>query len=549
MKKSSILVSMLLAGISLSLIGCNNNQYKAENLKRVDPSAYETTWRSMRINGTGYTAEQYSRVTYTKEDGTSASKYVVADVKALVIPVDFTDYPASSMPLGVDGTREQLQKVMFGTDKDVEWYSLAGYYKSSSYGQCNVTGTVGDWYHVDMTARAYASQCGWTEKNKGGTGGAQIIANRVEELYHAKYEEARDNGDTAAMAKYDLTQYDANKDGFVDSLIMIYSAPIETTGSLWWAFCSSVSGAFGKYSPSMEGMNRFFWASYWFFFDAYLENYQVPADLPGKIQRGEAQMDAHTMTHEYGHVLSMPDYYITDYNTSDFDGMGYLDMMDYNIGDHNAVSKSWYGWIEPYYAVGSTKVTLRSTTTTGDCIILPIQGNYKNTLMDQYIMIEFLTPEGVAKMDGQKKFAGSYPLYYSQAGVRVIHVDARLGVFNYNQTTGEWAFSGFTSSTNNPGDRAYVSTACSNTATDSCFKDFKLLEILPSDGKSIKYKGAATNECLYHEGDTFGFKDGPWADYQMHDISGGKTVPLGFKFEIGKMDGNKSVEITITKTK
>ena len=549
MRKSSILVATLLAGMSLTLVGCNkNDQYKAENLKKVDATAYETTYRSMRINGTGYTAEQYSRVAVEKEDGTKASKYVVADVKALVIPVDFTDYPASSMPLGVDGTRQQLQTMMFGTDKEVEWYSLAGYYKSSSYGQCNVTGTVGDWYHVDMTSEAFAKQAGYDSKtHKGGTGGSQTIANAVEELYHNKYEEARDNGDTAAMAKYDLTQYDANKDGYVDSLIMIYTAPIDTTGSIWWAFCSSISGAFGKYTPTMEGMNRFFWASYWFFFDAYLDNYKVPEDLPAKIQSGEATMDSHTMIHEYGHVLGMPDYYITDYNSSDFDGMGYLDMMDYNIGDHNSASKSWYGWVEPYYAVGSTKVTLRSATKTGDCLILPIQGEYKNTLMDQYIMIEFITPEGVAKMDGEKKFAGNYPLYYNKAGVRVLHVDARLGVQTYNQSKGEWTFVGFTSSTNRPDSSSYVTTACSNTATDSCFKDYKLLEILPSDGKSIKYKGQATNECLYHEGDTFGAEGGPWANYMMHDISGGKTVPLGFKFEITKMDGNKSVDITITK--
>ena len=542
MKKSSVLVSVLLAGLSVSIIGCNGNknQYKAENLKRVDPTAYETTWRSMRINGTGYPAEQYSSVAVQKEDGTTGKKYMISDVKALVIPVDFTDYPAESMPLGEEGTREQLQTMMFGEDDEVEWYSLAGYYKSSSFGQCNITGTVGDWYHTGKTTTAY-------NKDVGGTAGAAVTANRIEEMYHNKYQEAKDAGDAEGMAKYDLTQYDANKDGFVDSLIMIYTAPITTTGELWWAFCSSVGGAWGKYSPTLEGMNRFFWASYWFFFDAYLDNYKVPDDLPGKIQRGEAQMDAHTMTHEYGHVLSMPDYYITDYNSSDYDGMGYLDMMDYNIGDHNAASKSWYGWIDPYYVVGSTKATIRSTTKTGDCIMIPIQGEYKNTLMDQYLLIEFLTPDGVAKMDGEKKFAGNYPLYYSEAGIRVLHVDARLGQFDYNNTKDEWFFSGFVSTTNKPASGSYISTACSNTASDSCFKDFKLLEILPSDGKSIRYKGAATNACLYKEGATFGVEGGPWANYMMHDKAGGKTVPLGFSFEITKINGTESAEITITK--
>ena len=253
------------------------------------------------------------------------------------------------------------------------------------------------------------------------------------------------------------------------------------------------------------------------------------------------------MTHEFGHVLSLPDYYITDYNTADFDGMGYLDMMDYNIGDHNAMSKSWYGWINPYYVKGSTTATIRSTTKTGDTILIPIQGEYKNTLMDQFIMIEFLTPEGVAQYDGEHPFAGNYPLYYSKAGIRVIHVDARLGVFNYNTTKGEYQFTGFTSTTSKPGSNSYVSTACSNTATDSCFKDYKLLEILPRQGKSIKYFGAATNDMLFQEGDVFGGNSGIWPNYKMHDVSGGKTVDLGFSFEITKINGNESAEITFTK--
>ena len=227
MKKSSILVSVLLGGLSLSLIGCGGESYKDSNLKRVDATAYETTYRSMRINGSGYTAEQYSRISSAREDGSIASKYVITDVKALVIPVDFTDYPASSMPMGEEGTREQLETVMFGDEDDLKWYTLSSYYKSSSFGQCNITGDVGDWYHTGMTASAYQKSF-VSPTDKGGTGGSQAVANAIETLYHEKYQEAKDNGDEEGMKKYDLTQYDANKDGYVDSLIMIYSAPITT---------------------------------------------------------------------------------------------------------------------------------------------------------------------------------------------------------------------------------------------------------------------------------------------------------------------------------
>ena len=548
MKKTSLLVSMLLGGMALSIVGCTGNNPKEpeKNLLQVDPYQYETTYRNMRINGSGYAGEQFTE--YVNEEG--RKKYVIEDVKALVIPVDFVDYPGANLPLGEEGTREELQKVMFGEDDEMDWYSLAGYYKSSSFGQCNITGTVGEWYHIDKTANAYMKDNA-TKESPGGTAGSQKVAIAIQDMYRTNYNNAKMLGNEEDMKKYDLTQYDANKDGFIDSLILIYSAPITTTGELFWAFCWSVGGAYGRYKPELEGANRFFWASYWFFYDEFLNHQTKPYGIPDSLREGIANStinpDVHTMTHEFGHVLSLPDYYITDYNTADFDGLGYLDMMDYNIGDHNAMSKSWYGWINPYYVKGSTTATIRSTTKTGDTILIPIQGEYKNTLMDQFIMIEFLTPEGVAQYDGEHPFAGNYPLYYSKAGIRVIHVDARLGVFNYNTTKGEYQFTGFTSTTSKPGSNSYVSTACSNTATDSCFKDYKLLEILPRQGKSIKYFGAATNDMLFQEGDVFGGNSGIWPNYKMHDVSGGKTVDLGFSFEITKINGNESAEITFTK--
>ncbi len=538
MKKTSLLVSLLLAGMTITIAGCNSGGPSAKNLKQINPYEYETTYRGMRINGSGYTAEQYTE--HKNESG--QRKFVIEDVKALVIPVDFTDCLGSDLPLGEEGTKQELEKMMFGSNDELEWYSLAGYYASSSFGQCKISGTVGDWYHVDSTIAEYA--------NKNGTSGAQLIAIEIQDLYRSEYSMAKMLDDEEKMAKYDLTQYDANKDGFIDSLILIYSAPIHTTGELQWAFCWNVPGAYGRYNPELEGVNRFFWASYWFFYDGYLNHKTkyptIPDDLPQKIIDGEVEPDVHTMTHEYGHVLGLPDYYITDYSGTDFDGLGYLDMMDYNIGDHNAASKAWYGWVNPYYATGSVKATIRSTTTTGDCIILPIGGQYNNTLMDQYLMIEFLTPEGVAKYDGEHQFNGSYPLYFNKAGIRVIHVDARLGVFTYNQSKSQWQFTGFTSSTSAPGDRSYVGTACDNTASDSCFPDYKLLEFLPRDGVSIKTHKQASGDLLFQEGDVFG-SNGIYENYMMHDKAGGKTVPLGFKFEITKINGYESAEINITK--
>ena len=98
MKKTSLLVSMLLGGMALSVVGCTGNNQKGpeKNLLQVNPYEYETTYRGMRINGSGYAGEQFTES--VNEEG--KKKYVIEDVKALVIPVDFVDYPGANLPLG-----------------------------------------------------------------------------------------------------------------------------------------------------------------------------------------------------------------------------------------------------------------------------------------------------------------------------------------------------------------------------------------------------------------------------------------------------------------
>lgn len=538
MKKAHWLVSTLLICMSFSLAGCQYISYLRKNLVQIDPYDYQSTYRDMRLFGCGYNAEQYT----THTNVLKQKQYVIENVKALVVPVDFTDYPASSLPLGEEGTKNQLEQVMFSSNS-LDWYSLKEYYELSSFDQCHLSGTVGDWYHINDTSIHYAQ----TKKVEG----SREIATAIHDLYLEKYNEAKANNDAEGMSKYDLTQYDANKDGYVDSLILIYSAPISNPGDLFWAFCWSVNSPNGSYLPESEAVHRFFWASYWFFFDNELDysgQYPaIPASLPGRIASNEVKPDSHTMVHEFGHVLGLPDYYVTNYNTEDYDGLGYLDMMSANIGDHHAFSKAIYGWINPFYVKGSAKVVMRSTTKTGDVIILPIRGMYKNTLLDQYLMIEFLTPDGVAVYDGQHQYGGRYPYYYQKAGIRVTHIDARLGLFTVDPGAQKATFNNFTTSPYPTSSYSYVTMACSNTADDSCFPNYKLIELLPRQGASMKLFDYATDDMLFQEGDTFGGDDGIWPNYKMHDNRGGYTVDLGFTFTITKIKENQSAEITFTK--
>ena len=535
MKKLSILASIALSCLmGLTVVGCDKKPKSDMKAIEVDPYSLSANYRNLRIKGYGYSGEQF---TEKRKDGNKT--YVIEDVKVLVVPVDFTDYPVTNFANDEADAKAKLNRIFFGSYEDLledytdidlaagkkPWYSLSSYYEATSFGKCHVTGTVADTWHTGVKS---------TTISKGNTAYSQQTAVAIQDYYRDP-----DHG-------INLADYDANKDGYIDSIIMLYTAPITTTGEVWWAFCWSVPGAFGKYTAdgSLEGANRFFWASFNFMYEKGPNQYYTSAE----IKSGVAKPDAHTMTHEFGHCLSLPDYYVTDYNGSDYAGMGGLDMMDNNIGDHNAYSKILYGWINPRRidgSYGSITLDINSTTRTGDTIIIPASGEWNNTYLDQYVMIEFLTPEGVAVKDGEERYLGYYPQYYNKAGIRITHVDSRMGVWTAG--TSKYEFGGYTWATSTDMDRSYVGIAADNTANDSAYPLYKQIEVLPKDGKSMKtHKGDSGNDWLYMAGDEFGAV-GCWDNFKLNGTDGTQEKEFGFKIRVDSIDGNNKATITISR--
>ena len=249
--------------------------------------------------------------------------------------------------------------------------------------------------------------------------------------------------------------------------------------------------------------------------------------------------------------MSLPDYYCGDYdlkgkNPNAYEPLAGCDMMAHNVGDHNAWSKALYGWISPYVVSGNAEITIESTTDTGEFVIIPTktkvtEGEGFYTLLDQFIMVEYLTPTGVAEYDTKHQYAGAYPIWYSQPGIRITLVDARLGMFNYSGT-----FLGFTASVS-AGSGYYTSFACNNNSLSrSCFENFKLIEIIPNGNKKAKTLDSnefGSNSLLYHEGDWFG-SHGNFDNFMVHDKTGdwdtkkGKGDAFGFEINIKRMDEN-----------
>ncbi len=114
--------------------------------------------------------------------------------------------------------------------------------------------------------------------------------------------------------------------------------------------------------------------------------------------------------------------------------LGALDMMDFNVGDHNAYSKSVLNWIRPKVVVGEGVITLRSFTETGDALL--IRPTYRGTLLDEYILVEWYTPTGLNEKDAREPYAGRYPRQFSTPGLKIYHVDARVARYELIEGNG-----------------------------------------------------------------------------------------------------------------
>lgn len=500
-----------------------------------DREAYFSTYRGMRMLGEGRANETFSKVTTDK-----GSYFAQTNVAALAVPVDFTDYKIEDTLLGEQRYREVMQDAIFGSSDDMEWESLKSYYFKTSYGQCNITGAVTPTFHVDAKATSFA---------KDNTAATKTWAMQIQEW-------------VKTLDGYNLADYDKNEDGFVDCLIMLYTPPQHMRGQddeLFWAFQWSTGSTAG--TPENPKVDHFFWASYRFFYENghYDEAGTYHDWTEDEIRNGTAKPDSHTLIHEFGHVLSVPDYYNGDYKKQGSDPNCYepiagCDMMAHNIGDHNAFSKALYGWVAPYVAQGNAEITLRSTTDTGEFLIIPCKKTIEETgfysLLDQYLLVEYLTPTGVAQYDTTRRYAGTYPQYYSEAGVRICLVDARPGQFSGGK------FQGFTSAIS-AGSGYYVSFACDNNSVDgSCFPNYKLIEVIPNgnrQARTLPKNEFGSNNILYHQGDWFG-SHGNFNNFPFHSTDGtwnskkGLGEAFGFELNIKRIDEN-GARIVINKLK
>lgn len=401
----------------------------------------------------------------------------VGDLRILVFAVDFSDYPANQSGITIN----QIQTAFNGTSSSMDFESVSSYYFKSSYGKLNLTADVFGFYRADEPSSYYENEYeklyAVDEFGDYIYGDDEITYPDSDLIYELLLH--YDN-------QIDYSDYDANNDGFIDAVYVIYTAPVsfDEGSDLWWAY----QDIYIYEGDIFDGVEPYFfmWAGVDFFFE------------------GSDALNARTIIHETGHLLGLEDYY--DYDTEgemNFGGLGGADMMDNTIGDHNPFSKLTLGWITPLVVTESMTVVINPFESSGD--VLLIKNVWNNTIFDEYFLVSFYTPTGLNEADKDGIF--------TIPGVLIYHVTAQIA-----ETMDE--------------DSYYPSIYQYNN-TDTVHK---LLKIIEADmGNEIDDYGIAENSDLFQTGD--GFKQTIYPNYEWNTIT---PKSISFTITIISIENNQA---------
>jgi M6 family metalloprotease-like protein len=320
-------------------------------------------------------------------------------ITALVFQVQFSDDHFTSVEL------DKIQKGFNGSSLDTGWESLKTFYQKSSYGKVNIDSLILDPITIPMTAKAFE------ESSKFGS-------NNYTELHALQYVlDAKQND-------INWAQHDVNQDGYLDAIYIVYSCDQEEAFSAdyppYWTYHDVFDPNrikndlhYGTGSSQADGAYRplgFVW-------------YGVQ-NLSDNIKALEIDVNAEILIHESGRFFGLPYFYDYARGKAVDNGLGYVDMMIANVGDHGPWSKLILGWIKPQIITDSIIVKIKSASNSGEVLLVnPI---YDNSYYGQYLIIDFYTPDGLFEL--QTKHYIKYPVF-TIPGVRIYEIN-----FNPNRS-------------------------------------------------------------------------------------------------------------------
>ncbi len=344
------------------------------------------------------------------------------NVKMFVLLIEFNDYPH----LTAD-SQSVVHSQIFGPENtgnpNYPYESLNAYYNRSSYGLLNLGGgsTLG-WYNAGNRSDVVET----------GAGRETIIKNAI------NYFDA---------VGHDFSQYDNDGDGDIDYFAVIWTGPHGAWSSFWWGYQTGFRDS--SYLVDGKRLSKYSWQ--W-------ESGNYPSGA----------FNPHVLIHETGHALGLPDYYDYDESVGPQGGVGGLDMMDGNWGDHNAFSKFVLDWLNPNVisAIGTYPgQTLSSSASNAKTLL--VMPNASSSPFEEFFMVQHRKRE---KNDAR----------IPTDGLLVWHVDARL-----NSVGSDYLY-------------------------DNSYTDHKLLRLMEADGfEEIEQNLSADAGDFYIAGKSFTFSSNP----------------------------------------
>lgn len=444
-----------------------------------------------------YNAATFNTATLQdKLTGPNADPYIglpsTGTYTALVIPVKFSNTTISDEQLA------NLNLAFNSTEGETGWESVKSYYQKASYGKLNLSFDIagynmGDGVGYYQSSRSSSYYEGLTDTYEGATytNGDNVLLHEALEYYESRL---------------DLTKYDYNKDGAIDAVYLIYSAPVDySDDSFYWAYVTWDDDE-GKATYDGKDVYYYLFAGLDFMIESVKGGYT--SEYYPVIQG--LKINASTYIHETGHLFGLDDYYDYFPNQGSDEGLGGADMMDGTVGDQNVYSKMMLGWLTPEIVVSTKTITIQSSQAKGDAILIPLK--FDNSYFCEYLLIDLYAKDGLNKMHGN--MSGTYLYDGESYGVRIYHVTA-------------WA--------ENPFDNDFGSFTDNNNSKS----DIALIKLVEADGetKFVSSDGDASKSDLWQAGDKL---SDAFPQYMTND---GKT--LIFDITINSVSATQAT-ITIT---
>lgn len=279
-------------------------------------------------------------------------------VRVLALLVDFPDAPHTVSAAVVDG-------FLFGSG-DPRMYpkdSLRQFYLRSSFGKLDIRGSTLGWYTASNPRAHYTNRAG-------------LLLQEVLQHFDAQ--------------GHDFSSYDNDSDGEIDSINVFWAGEVGEWATFWW------------------GTTRRFLS------EGGDSSFRVDGKAPGKFTWQPEDESPACVIHETGHMLGLPDYYDYDGEVGPRGGIGNMDVMAGDRGDHNGYSKWVLGWIAPPRVTGSQATTLTlpaaATSAAGTVVIGAADASPNG---------EYFVVQNRARVGNDSNMPGD--------GVLIFHVDAQVG--------------------------------------------------------------------------------------------------------------------------